>query len=164
MLKIFRNISLEPDHFNKEFDDLVFDLYLGPNVEDDACYSHFTPPTFLFFSLLRIFIKNQTFPTSVKEILDKWGSKKVAVLNAHGGMKDGRWVYTDYDGEIYTIQSWIDEQDVLDYGLLIVDCCNRERIRPTVRKTPIFYAEGVIPILDPNANYEPKLILPVIYR
>lgn len=77
---------------------------------------------------------------SIVEYISLWGQRmgreKFAVINAHGDILDGRWMYRDgKTGEIpRPVQEWINSKDG-SYSCLVISVCNPGSMTPAAKKS-----------------------------
>lgn len=153
-MKIFRDVSL---------DDFLFDLFLAEDLFNRTyCSEQDEGRLQVAFAIALILRSKVDFRTNVesyetlRKILLETGKRRVSILHADGQMKGRVWCYLD-NGKEEPIQYWIDQKDREGYGALIIACCNEEKVKPLVRTTPLFYAEGRVGVQE---EYRTLLLKP----
>ena len=102
---------------------------------------------------------------TLDKILIETGIPRVAILDAHGGYKNGIWIYSDTREkwhekvvQITPINTWIKEHSNKEYGALVLSCCNEKGLAPNFGLTAIFYAEGNVGL---TSLYKTRLLKPI---
>ena len=97
-------IRKEVDDFSIEIDEhYFFQLLIEGTLKD------FLPPKFM--KLVNLHSKQN-------------GLERIAILNAHGGMKNNKWSYSDVEN-LFSVQSWVNKMDG-KYKILLLKVCNEE--------------------------------------
>jgi hypothetical protein len=80
-----------------------------------------------------------------------------ALLDAHGVYTLSPWHYADGNNR-FLVQDWVDQNDSNKYGILAVNCCNKDKMwKLTSQNRPIFYPLGS-PCIE--CRYDIEIYLP----
>ncbi len=85
------------------------------------------------------------------------GLKKIAILSAHGGEHDNRWVYYDKNKKT-PVQTWIKKYDG-KYAALLFFSCNTAGLTPTSKKSMLIVPDRNVRLQDFGSA--PNVIEPV---
>jgi hypothetical protein len=70
------------------------------------------------------------------------GCSEIHVLNAHGGRKDGKWVYEDRSRS-FSLQTWIDRH-AKQAAAIVLTVCNADGLTVGSRHVPIFIPDNIV--------------------
>jgi len=88
------------------------------------------------------------------------GLEGTAVLNAHGGDDNGKWVYQDGHENYFSVQKWVNELDGR-YALLCLCCCNPGHNEIHSRKSAVLVANNDLDMLfKDSGRFQVELYLP----
>ena len=151
-----------PDVPNVRWEDKLFDVTVGYDILDNRrTTAEFLEEggstlscvivSSLEYILFKTDPKNKRAKKYLKDILNKEGKTRIAVLAAHGETAYGSWHYYESDVPVAPVQEWIDEQSRNVQGkqrpdVLIIGCCNPASFVPAVKGVPVLYATGVVGI------------------
>lgn len=81
-----------------------------------------------FFELIIEKTLEDFLPPKFKELVDLYSKEnkleRIAILDAHGDVKDKKWCYSN-GKNLFSVQSWINKMDG-KYKLLILKVCNEK--------------------------------------
>jgi hypothetical protein len=72
------------------------------------------------------------------------GCSEIHVLNAHGGNKDGKWIYEDRSRS-FSLQTWIDRH-AKQAAAIVLTVCNADGLTVASRHTPLFIPDNIVGI------------------
>ena len=144
-MQTFREVSF-PSY------DFLFDLFVTDDrLEFEKKYNPQETHRYAVASALGAILNNARYSPEItyatmERILSE-SSGRAAILSAHGMTVSGIWCYSDGKG-LGFVQDWIDEHDNGDYGALLIHSCNESGVRPFIERTPLFYAEGLVGVIQ----------------
>lgn len=127
--------------YSKDFDREATDNYIKEKIDDPLIEINEEH----FFQLVIEQVLDDFLPPKAKELVDLYskrnGLERIAILYAHGDMKDNKWCYSDGEN-LFNVQNWINQKDG-HYKAILLKVCNEEGEDISSKKSILCYPNEV---------------------
>ena len=118
-----------------------------------------------FFQLIIERTLEDFLPPKVSELVDLHAKKnnleRIAILYAHGDMKNKSWCYSDAES-LFSVQRWIGQKDG-KYKVLLLNVCNEEGKEVSSKKSIICHPNEIYSSSDQRSgDVQLELFIPKI--